>query len=228
MKEIVTSPFGGKLVCLLWRGTVLGIPKRVVLLLLGGLVLCASSTYSNEQGVPAGQSVKIAMGQRSWRVDGLVCYRSGEGEGTRIHLVKITAENVQPIFVKEVGRGARAPFFCGDSIILVKQDGSICKFDLNGGEIFAERPAGFTGLVMLSGPVSEKCLYMVETVADEKNRKISHYLCLVRIDGRSPRVEKRFKLREPGKIDVDSSNGRIWVRGWRKWYKFGIPTSCLE
>lgn len=189
-------------------------------------MFCAGLANVNAQA-PAGPSVKIALAQRAWRPDGLLCYRSDEREGTKLHLIKITGEEVQPLFVKLIGGTAHPPFFCGDWIVTIRLDGTISKFDVSGKEVFAGKPSGLAGLVRQCGAVGARCVWVIETVADDKKRRISYCLCVVSVDGPSPKVEKRFKLRESGTVQVDAGNGRIWVFGQKKCHKFDIPRSCL-
>jgi hypothetical protein len=170
-----------------------------------------------------GASSKVALGERGWRPDGLLCYRSREGERTKVHLIRLGTDTVETIFVKEVGRIVAPPFFCGDSVIAVHVDGTINKFDLSGRLVFSEKPAKFNGVAGLSGTVNERCLYVTETVPDEKRRKPSYYLCLVAVDGERPEVKKKFRLPELGIVKVNLMDKKILVIGRKGVHKFEIP-----
>jgi len=174
-------------------------------------------------GLALGASSKVALGKRGWRIDGLLCYRSGEAERTKVHLIRLGPDTIETIFVKEVGRTVAPPFFCGDSVMAVHVDGTISKFDLSGRLIFAEKPAKFNGVAGLSGTVNERCLYVTETIPEGKKRKSNYYLCLVAVDGERPEVKKKFRLPELGVVEVNLMDKKILVLGQKGVYKFAMP-----
>ena len=196
--------------------------SRIAILALA--IVCASTN-----GLGAGDAkTKIAIHRSGWRHDGLICYRSEEGQRIRIHVLRLHGEKVTHVFSKEFGKGVKTPFFCGDAVVTVDVKGLIYKMDVTGSVRFAEKPQGFRGVAGVSGPVSRKCMYVTETVPNEHDRTLRYYLCIIRVDGQRPQIIRRFALRELGFVVVDVADDSIIVVGETQSYRFKLPRCCSQ
>jgi len=173
-----------------------------------------------------GQSITRA-GQDSWHRTGLLCFSTGTEEKTRVHLVKFDGQDVRMLFVTGITNTVLfSPVCLSNSVVVVDVEGVISKLDLEGEFVFRTRPKTLEGTVSWSGKLSEKNIFVTETLWNERARAWKYQLHIFDVTGKSPEPISKLGIIQP--LRVVRTSTEIVVVGEKDCQRLELSKSLPE
>lgn len=165
----------------------------------------------------------IVGGEDSWAPPNFLCFRTGTGHSTSIHMYTYANGNMKSLFTTNIGHATEPPICINDAVIVVSANGNIVKFSRNGSLIFAEKPKGFQGACGLSGKAGDSAIFMTATLYNDHKHAFDYFLCIVDISGKRPIMRDRFDIVQP--VRVVRALDDIIVIGRKNTQRFKIPAT---
>lgn len=119
-----------------------------------------------------------------------------------------------------------APICLSNAVIAVGANGVVKKFDLNGELLFQAKPKGFDGASAMSGRLTDKCIFMTETLFEAKRKSLVYHLCIIEVCGAAPLLKARFNIPQP--LGISRTSDHIFVIGAKETARLSISDHCKD